>query len=255
MTSRRLLIAAACLTAASHAAAQRPEPPPTEIEGPAVGEQVRRDLNTLIQPGGSADTNALEARARGRLWTRPYATSVDGICRRDEVIVSYAGPAPYQAGIVANLTEPYGVAAQAWFRVMREIPAYSPRRSDRPFEGECATLTGLEPQGWFASESVHVAASGYRAFVAATRQINTPAHGIAGCRSLEEQRHCRNALRAPERIVRIASCPATGRRACYGISFADEMNEFEGVTIRLHNDGRGEPRIDAVEIHWPHISI
>jgi hypothetical protein len=33
------------------------------------------------------------------------------------------------------------------------------------------------------------------------------------------------------------------------------MNEVTGVTIRLHTDNRGEPRIDAVEIHWPEISI
>jgi hypothetical protein len=260
MRTHRLLVIGASLALGSVAAAQNPGPPPTEIQGTTVGEQVRRDLDALIQPGGSVDANALPpARAQGHIWTRSYATPIAGLCRRDEVIILYAGPVAYEAGAAANAVQPFGVTAQAWFRVLSDLDPLAAGYSGRPLDGACAATGNSETRGWFAAPDAYVAAEGYRAFVAAMRQINTPAHGIAGCREdVRSQQTCRDVLRGPGRIVRIDHCDTT-QRGCLAIAFgageAAGPEQADGVILRLRYNRRGEPRIDAVEIQWPTISI
>lgn len=244
-------IAFLCLAAAP---AQRVDPPPSRIEGPAVGEQVRRDLGTLFQPGGSIDANS--GRAEGHLLTRPNVTNVPGVCRRDELIVSYAGPGSYVQGAVASAVRPSGVTANAWFKVMHDPGQPITENVVRSWAEECAALSDAETRGWFVAPDAHAAVAGYRAFAVAARQINQPAHGIAGCQSLQAQQDCRNALASPERIARTGSCPASGNRVCYWLGFNDEgLNQYQGVTIRLHTDRRGQLRVDALDIDWIEIMI
>ncbi len=230
------------------------QPGPTELA--ISGEQARRDLDSIFEPGATLRQNSpydLSA-AQARLRTRSYATPIVGICRRDEVILDYDGTRT-SAGIPPANPVAYGVSTEAWFRVLRDVAHDSYNGPVR--EGECAGLSGTGTRGWFVAPDAYAAAGGYRAFIAATRQINGAAHGIAGCReNLENQRNCRNTLRDPERIVGISPCHAPARRGCYAVGFSDENhNEVEGVTLRFHYNRRGEPRIDGVEIHWPTISI
>jgi hypothetical protein len=256
MSARRVLIAAACLAATSNAAARRVDPPPEEIEGVEVGEQVRRDLGRLFQPSGSIDTHASgEGRANGHLRTRPYATAIPGLCRRDEVIVSYAGPGAYTPGASANAILPFGVAAQAWFRVIHDYDPSAPDNGGRSLAGECAALSATETRGWFAASQDYEAREGYRLFLAAARQVLGPVHRIAGCReNLDSRRTCQRVVQGPERIARVARCFAPQRRTCFEFMLDPETEDVR-VTIRFRQNNRGEMRVDAVEIEWPPIMV
>ena len=250
MRALYLVVAAACL-APSPAQAQ-----PRASDAPGPGEQVRRDLESLFEPGATLDQNVSPYRqtaARARLRTRPYATWVVGVCRRDELIVEYGGPQPFADNPAANAVAPYGVRAEGWYRVLRDIPYAG--YDGRAREGECARLSGAETRGWFVAPDVSVALDGYRAFAAAVRQIDARAHGITGCREdRRRQAACRRVLQGPDRIVRIDRCFAPARRFCYALGLGGD-DEGTTVTLRFRYNGRSEPRIDAVEIEWPEISI
>jgi hypothetical protein len=249
------MVAAICVAAPSNATAQRVDPPPEEIEGVAVGDQVRRDLGSLFQPGGSMDTHGgAQGRANGHLWTRPYATTIPGLCRRDEVIVSYAGPIGYQQGAAANAIQPFGIAAQPWFRMVRVVGPPTPGNTG-VIPGECTALSGTETRGWFAASDVYEAREGYAAFLAAARQLREPSHRIIGCREdLESRRTCERVVQGPERIGRIARCFASERSSCFSVTL-DPMEEDVTVTIRFHQNNHGEMRVDAVALEWPPIMV
>ena len=250
MRALYLIAAAACL-AATPAQAQ-----PRASDEPALGAQVRRDLESLFEPGATLDQNVAPYRqtaARARLRTRPYATAIVGICRRDELIVDYGGPRPFAANPAANAVAPYGVSAEGWYRVLRDIPYAA--NDGRAREGECTALSGAETRGWFVAPDVSVAVDGDRAFAAAVRQIGAGEHGIAGCREVRQsQAACRRVLQGPDRIVRIDRCFAPARRFCYALALGGD-DQGTTVTLRLHYNGRSEPRIDAVGIEWPEISV
>ena len=121
--------------------------------------------------------------------------------------------------------------------------------------GECAGLSGTQTEGWFVAPDVSVAVDGYRAFTAAIRQLGT--RGIDGCREDRQRREgCRSVLhpRAEQGVIRIDRCFAPARRFCYVVALGGE-SQGTIVTLRLHYGGRSEPRIDAVEIEWPEISV
>jgi hypothetical protein len=250
--ARYLTFAALCLAAwALPARAQ-----PRAAETPGLGEQVRRDLESLFQPGATLDPDiapySLPA-ARARLRTRPYATSIIGICRRDEVIVDYAGPQPHADTVAASAVAPYGVSAESWYRVVRDVR--SPSYQGRPREGECATLDGTETRGWFAAPDVYVAAEGYRALAVARAGVEAR-RSIIGCRESRQARvDCRHTLGMAAGglfpIIGIARCHAPPRRFCYELGLAEEGS----VTIRLRYNDRGEERIESIHIEGPSISI
>jgi hypothetical protein len=253
MRTLYLMVVVACLAAAAPAQAQAQ---PRTTDSPALGAQVRRDLEAIFEPDATLDQNVSPYRqtaARARLRTRPYATSIAGICRRDELIVDYGGPRPFADNPAANAVAPYGVSAEGWYRVLRDIPSAS--YEGRAREGECTMLSGAESRGWFVAPNVYVAADGYRAFAAAIGQLNAPGRGLAGCReNRQSQANCRRVLQAPERIVRIDRCFAPARRFCYALALGGD-DSGTTVTLRLHYNGRSGPRIDAVEIEWPEISV
>lgn len=256
MTGYRLLIALACLAATSSAIAQRAGPAAPEIEGTAVGEQVRRDLDSLFQPGGSINDNTPgPARAQGHLRTRAYATTIPGLCRRDEVIVSYAGPGDYASGAASNAVRPFGVEAQAWFKVVHDFDQSQASNSGIDFPAECAALSDTETRGWFTAARDYDAQEAYRTYVAAVRQVREPAHHIVGCReTLENRQTCQRIIQGPEQIVRVLRCAAPERRSCLQFML-DPRNEDVTVTIRSHWDGRRQRRVDAVAIEWPPIMV
>jgi len=233
---------------------------PPAAEPPGLGQQVRRDLQSVFQPGATLDPDVAPYRqtaARARLRTPPYATSVVGVCRRDEVIVHYGGPRPFAASPAANAVAPYGVSAEGWYRVLRDIPYAGYDGPAR--EGECTTLDGAETRGWFVAPDIYVAADGHRALMAAVRQFREPGRGFAGCREDRQSREgCQSifAGMAPEEVVRIDRCfvPPQRNRFCFVLVY-DQDGGTTSVTLRLHYDSRAQPRIDAVTIQWPEISI
>lgn len=228
---------------------------PGAAEAPGLGEQVRRDMESLFQPGATLEPDVAPysvPAARARLRTRPYATSIVGICRRDEVIVDYAGPQPHASTAAASAVAPYGVSAEGWYRMVRDVRSAS--YQGRPREGECATLDGSETRGWFIAPDVYVAAEGYRAFAATLLQVSNPRHRIAGCRESREARQsCRESLAGStlEGIARIGQCEAHSSRFCYTITTTDDIN----VTIRIKYNGRGEAVIERLDIEGPAITI
>jgi hypothetical protein len=236
------------------------QPQPPAAGTPGLGEQVRRDLESLFQPGAWLETNVApyqQTAARARLRTRPYATSIVGLCRRDEVIVDYGGPRPFADNAAANAVAPYGVRAEGWYRVLRDIPYAG--YDGPPREGECTMLSGAETRGWFVAPDVSVAWDGHRALIAAVRQFSERRGSIAGCREDRASREgCHRMFvgTAPGQVVRIEHCltAVQQQRFCYRLTY-DEDTGTTMVTLRLHYDGRGEPRIDAVAIQWPDISI
>lgn len=252
MTVRCLAFAALCLAA-------WPSPVRAQL-GP--GEQVRRDLESIFQPGAAFDEISPygQTAARARLRTRPYATPIAGLCRRDEVILDYGGPRPFAGTTRANAVAPYGVTAQGWYRVIREVrlsnPNYStPLYDGPPRAGECATLDGAETAGWFVAPDAYVAMSGYRAMAAAIAQVAGP-RVIVGCTEDREARQaCRNALPIATlaAITEIRSCFASHGRFCFvvytGIGLA------MAVTIQLRYNGRGEERIESLGFDYPGLSI
>lgn len=246
MSIRIPISIAICLAAAPVLAQAPPD---------VAGERVRRDLGAIFQPGASLEvvSNGIDqVAARGHLLTRAYATPVAGMCRRDEVILDYAGPVPAGASAAENQMEPYGVSARSWFRVVRELRLGINR--ERPFEGDCGRLDGAETRGWFIAPNDAVAADGYLAFSALLRQAVDPHHRIAGCReSPEARRHCLtyfppSAWDAVRAVDRCAS-------ARYHFCFTFDMIDGNTVTVRLRYDSRAEHRIESVDIEYPPISV
>lgn len=229
---------------------------PPAAETPGLGEQVRRDLDSVFQPGASLDSNVSpyqQTAARARLRTRPYATSIVGVCRRDEVIVHYGGPQPFASTPAANAVAPYGVSAEAWYRVLRDIPYAGYDGPAR--EGECTRLDGAETRGWFVAPDVYAAVGGYRALAAAIAQLARP-RSIAGCAEDRQARQaCRDALPAAslEQIAQIRRCFAPRGRFCFEVHMNEDMAMV--VTIRLRYNGRGEERIESLGFDYPGLSI
>jgi hypothetical protein len=121
-------MSAAFLAAASAAAAQT-----DRMEGPEIGDRVRRDLGTLFQPGGSLERSyGATAKALGSIRTRPYATMVTAVCRMDEVIVSYAGREAFGGGVAENASEPFAVAARPGSTCAATSPRSAPPTTSDP---------------------------------------------------------------------------------------------------------------------------
>lgn len=245
MTARYPMLIAACLAAAPLQA--QPEP--------GDGDTVRRDLVSVFEPGASLEEgNSIDlTAARGRLRTRPYATSTTGLCRRDDVILGYAGPDSRsgRATLSERATIPFGVTAESWFRMVRNDPPGLSR--DRPVGGECAGLDRAETRGWFRAPNVYVATDGYRAFAAALQQLHARGRRIAGCRESTALRFCREQLppASLERIVSIDRCQAAPPRFCFTIGVADDIT----VTLRTRYGNRPQAVIERIDIEGPEIIL
>lgn len=251
MMARYLTFAALCLAAWPLPAQAQPGAAGT----PGLGEQVRRDLESIFQPGASFDVFSpyQQTAARARLRTRPYATSIGGVCRRDEVIVDYGGPRPFANNAAANAVAPYGVSAEGWYRVLRIIPYAGYDGPAR--EGECATLDGAETLGWFVAPDAYVAVGGYHALAAAIAQLASPRR-IAGCSESREAREaCRSVLHNATMgmIAQIRRCFESRGRFCFEVHMNDDMAMV--VTIRLRYNNRGEERIESLGFDYPGLSI
>jgi hypothetical protein len=219
-----------------------------------AGQVARRDLLSLLQPGGEFMAGKKIIADEGYLYTRPVATEFAGLCRRDQLIVSYAAiPRPGVEPRNQPL-EPYSVRADTQYRVIADRVKFTTDDEDREdlpalgrFEGDCPRFDGKGNDGWFSSSDTYTAGSGFNALASAVVRLRDGSL-VAKCDSeVYAKGSCRDeifSVARGENLWSIGKCEAVWPRSCYSIS-----SYGVSIEVRVNNPRLTRPEdVESIEV-------
>lgn len=200
----------------------------------AANRTVQRDLLSVLKPLTAFDSGMLR-RLRGvGLSTRPYATEIADICRRDVVTLLYA-PVEREAEPEDTGLRPYGIEASPEFHVLRgQVPRSNETdREQSPWQAKCLDLDHKKDTSWFWAKDAFHAAQGVLMFERAIQAVSAGKLKSAPCPEILDPRKpsCEDAIVAVgdiSKIDSVESCPAEDGKLCYVI----DLESSTLLTIR-----------------------
>lgn len=245
----RLLAMAAAMATSVPALAQRAGPNTNErvrMNGHAARTMALGDLESMLVPEGEFLTGSHVIANEGYLYTLPMASGFPGLCKRQQIVISYQALDEPGVALRNRRLQPYDLRIYTLFKIIRDKVTIDDKDHGGPYDGNCPDIDPGIDDSWINSESAETAAMGYNALTAALERIKDGTLAISRCNQSEAVSYCATYpadLAKPGSIFSISKCEADRGHLCFEIFGSAE------VTIHLRDTRSPEPadieRIDA----------
>ena len=188
----------------------------------AANKKVHQDLLSVLAPIGPITPGYRKQLHSVSLMTRAFGTDIDGVCRRDIIILSYAPTIKRQTGEDAPV-RPYGVGVYSLYAVTKRF--LKEHEDDLPviWQSDCASA-GEGPNGnWISAMDARTAGRGFSFLEAATKAIRAGSLKPEPCSALfqDGKMTCEQAILAnasPSKISGVIGCGSLRDILCYVIN-------------------------------------